>query len=73
MGGKTFFFQFEFLFYAVYMTLCAIVFQCNLVKHVKTVFRKYMLFLSKSGVFYKKVTSTVNVYLGMVLSLVIMI
>ena len=49
------------------------IFQCNLVKHVNTVFRKYMLFLSKSGVFYKKVTSTVNVYLGMVLSLVIMI
>ena len=54
------------------MTLCAIVFQCNLDKHIKSVFWKTYAFLSKSG-FYKKVSSNVDVYLGMVLSLVIMI
>ena len=48
-----FFFQFEFLFYAVYMTLCAIVFQCNLVKHIKSVFWKIYAFLSKSGFLQK--------------------
>ena len=51
--------------------ICAIVFQCNLVKHIKSVFWK-IYFLSKSDFFYKKVSSNVDSYLGMVLDLVIM-
>ena len=55
---KNFFFQFEFLFYAVYMTLCAIVFQCNLVKHIKSVFWKIHVFFGQNQVFfYKKIIS----------------
>ena len=45
---------------------CSIVFQCNLVKY----FGKYMLFLSKSGFFNKKVSSGDDVYLGMVLTVI---
>ena len=48
---KIFFFQFEFLFYAVYMTLCAIVFQCNFVKHIKSVFWKIYTFLIEIRLF----------------------
>ena len=55
VSKKNFFFQFEFLFYAVYMTLCTIVFQCNLVKHIKSVFWKIYAFLYQNqAVFTKK-------------------